>query len=133
MSERSFTSDPRDTLLFENHRVRVWTMTLGPHEEVDFHQHHHDHVVIWPWSGEAQGQQYIATQEEGDAEWGIVQIAQAGFVLYKTVGSEHPLTPHRIRNLRDETVTHYIVELLETSPSPTEEPWQFNGRGEFRA
>lgn len=130
--EREFSSDPGDTLLFENDRVRVWSMTLEPYGEVDFHQHHHDHVIIWPWSGRAQGQQF-ATQEEGSDEWGIIQNAESGFVLYKTVGTEHALTPHRLRNLRDETVTHYIVELLEPSPSRTELPWEYNERGEFSA
>ena len=132
MEERTFSPNPGDTLLFENERVRVWSMTLGPYQEVDFHQHHHDHVIIWPSSGRAQGQQY-ESQEYGSDEWGIVQNAEPGFVLYKTVGSEHPLTPHRIRNLRDETVEHFIVELLEPSPSLTELPWAYNDRGEFSA
>ncbi|PHV66935.1 hypothetical protein [Williamsia muralis] len=116
---------PGDTLIFENDRVRVWSMTLEPGGLFDFHQHHHDHVVIWPAAGNAQG------QELGDDEWGITQQAEPGFVLYKTVGSAKPLNPHRIRNLGDETVTHYVVELLETSPSETELPWQHNDRGSF--
>ena len=116
---------PGDTLIFENDRVRVWSMTLEPGGRFDFHQHHHDHVVIWPAAGNAQG------QELGDDEWGITQHAEPGFVLYKTVGSAKPLNPHRIRNLGDETVTHYVVELLETSPSETELPWQHNDRGSF--
>ncbi|MCK0516519.1 hypothetical protein [Williamsia sp. DF01-3] len=116
---------PGDTLIFENDRVRVWSMTLEPGGMFDFHQHHHDHVVIWPAAGNAQG------QELGDDEWGITQHAEPGFVLYKTVGSAKPLNPHRIRNLGNETVTHYVVELLETSPSETELPWQHNDRGSF--
>ncbi|MGK9269936.1 hypothetical protein KXR83_02935 [Williamsia muralis] len=116
---------PGDTLIFENDRVRVWSMTLEPGGMFDFHQHHHDHVVIWPAAGNAQG------QELGDDEWGITQHAEPGFVLYKTVGSAKPLNPHRIRNLGDETVTHYVVELLETSPSGVELPWQHNDRGSF--
>lgn len=130
MEEREFTPNPGDTLLFENDRVRVWSMTLGPHQEVDFHQHHHDHVIIWPWRGHAQGQQY-AQQEYGSDRWGIVQNAEPGFVMFKTVGSEHPLTPHRIRNLDGESVEHFIIELLDPSPSPTELPWDANDRGEF--
>ena len=45
---------PGDTLLFENDRVRVWSMTLEPHGVFDFHQHHHDHVVVWPDAGKAR-------------------------------------------------------------------------------
>ncbi|MBA4025648.1 MAG: hypothetical protein C0482_25125 [Gordonia sp.] len=116
---------PGDTLVFENDRVRVWSMTLEPGGMFDFHQHHHDHVVIWPDAGDVQG------QELGDAEWGIAQHADPGFVLYKTVGSSKPLHPHRIRNLGDEKVTHFIIELLETSPSAVELPWQHNDRGSF--
>jgi hypothetical protein len=29
-------------------------------------------------------------------------------------------------------VTHYVVELLEKSPSAEAEPWVFNDRGEIR-
>lgn len=116
---------PGDTLLFENDRVRVWSMTLEPHATFDFHQHHWDHVIIWPDAGRVQG------QDLGDDTWGISQVAEPGFVLYKTVGSERPLQPHRVRNLEDFSVTHYIVELLETSPSGPELPWEHNDRGSF--
>jgi hypothetical protein len=132
IEDREFTPNPGDTLLFENDRVRVWSMTLGPHQEVDFHQHHHDHVIIWPWSGRAQGQRYVHA-EYGSGTWGIVQNAEPGFVMFKTVGSDKPLTPHRIRNLGDESVEHFIIELLDPSPSPGELPWDANGRGEFIA
>ncbi|GAA5155332.1 hypothetical protein [Amycolatopsis dongchuanensis] len=121
-----FPPNPGDTLIFENDRVRVWSMTLAPGQMFDFHQHHHDHVVLWPDAGLAQA------QELGDEDWGLVQEARPGFVLYRTVGHRKPLTPHRIRNLGDETVTHYVVELLERSPKPDAEPWTFNDRGEIR-
>ena len=115
---------PGDTLLFENDRVRVWAMTLdGQGGMFDYHQHFHDHVVIWPAAGIAQAQQL------GDPDWGLTQEADPGFVLYKTVGSSGPMTPHRIRNVGAETVTHYVVEILEPSPSPTEQPWVWNERG----
>lgn len=130
MEEREFSPNPGDTLLFENDRVRVWSMTLGGHEEVDFHQHHHDHVIIWPWRGTAQGQQYLQ-QEFGSDKWGIVQNAEPGFVMFKTVGSGEPLTPHRIRNLDGAPVEHFIIELLDPSPSPVELAWDANDRGEF--
>ena len=118
-------SAPGDTLLFENDRVRVWSMTLEPGGIFDFHQHHHDHVVIWPQAGRSQGQNL------DDDQWGISQAAEESFVLYKTVGREQPLAPHRIRNLEDYPTTHYIVELLEPSPSAVELPWEHNSRGSF--
>jgi beta-alanine degradation protein BauB len=32
--------------LFENDRVRVWELRLGPGEESPVHRHHHDHLLI---------------------------------------------------------------------------------------
>lgn len=122
--ETIYPPTPGDTLIFENDRVRVWSMTLPPGGMFGFHQHHHDHIVIWPDAGRAEA------QELGDPNWSISQTAEAGFVLFKTVGHQQPLTPHRIRNLEDHPVTHYIVELVsERSPSATALPGQTNARG----
>ena len=115
---------PGDTLVFENDRVRVWSMTLPAHGMFDYHQHFHDHVIVWPDAGRAQAQIL------GDDDWNISQTAEPGFVLFKTVGSTGPLPPHRIRSLEDHPVTHYIIELIsETSPSEVELPSVSNGRG----
>lgn len=123
-TQDGYPPTPGDTLLFENDRVRVWSMTLLPQGIFDFHEHHHDHIVIWPNPGRAEA------QELGDPHWSISQKAEAGFVLFKTVGSSGPLTPHRIRNLEDHTVTHYIIELVsEESPSSTALPSVTNDRG----
>ncbi|WP_344978022.1 hypothetical protein [Streptosporangium fragile] len=122
--ESAIPSAPGDRLLFENDRVRVWAMTLaGNGGMFDYHQHFHDHVVIWPDAGHAQAQQL------GDPDWGLTQEAEPGFVLYKTVGTTAPIPPHRIRNAGPNTVTHYIVELLEPSPSEGEKPWEWNEHG----
>jgi len=120
-----YQPNPGDTLLFENERVRVWSMTVDPDHAGDYHQHLHDHVIIWPAAGRSRGQNY------GDPEPGIRQDAQPGFVLYKTVGHEHGLHPHRLHNVDQLATTHYIVELLEPSPHAQEQPWQSNDRGEF--
>lgn len=124
--ESTYPSAPGDTLVFENDRVRVWSMTLEPGGMFDFHQHHYDHVVLWPDSGQAVGQNL------GDPDWGISQVAEPGFVLFQTVGTAEPLTPHRIRNVGDTAVTHYIIELIsERSPSEKRLPGETNGRGTF--
>lgn len=117
------TPAPGDTLLFANERVRVWSMTLPPGQLYDYHQHHHDHVILWPAAGSSEAQAL------GDDDWYLEQEAEAGYVAFKTVGSDQPLTPHRIRNRGAEATTHYVVELLGTSPSPQELPAQTNGRG----
>jgi hypothetical protein len=116
---------PGDTLLFENERVRVWSMTVEPGNAGSYHQHRHDHVIIWPAAGRSRGQNL------GDAEPGIRQDAQAGFVLYKTVGHAPGMPPHRLHNVDQLATTHYIVELLEPSTHAGEQPWQHNDRGEF--
>jgi hypothetical protein len=125
MPENNYPPTPGDTLVFENDRVRVWSMTLEANGGIfDFHQHHHDHLVLWPDAGRAEG------QELGDTEWHAKQEAQSGFCMFKTVGSGGPLRPHRIRNLEDHPVTHYIVELI-SEPSPSVEPLESecNDRG----
>jgi hypothetical protein len=123
-SEQAYTTNPGDTLVFENERVRVWSMTLPPHGTYDFHQHCHDHVIIWPDSGT------VEAQELGDPDWPLQQTAERGYVAFKTVGTGGPMTPHRIRNLEDREVTHYIVELIsEQSPSSEQLPVVTNGKG----
>jgi hypothetical protein len=79
--ESTYPSAPGDILVFENDRVRLWSMTLEP-----------------------------------------------GFVLFQTVGTAEPRTPHRIRNVGDTTVTHYISE---RSPGEKRLPGETNGRGTF--
>lgn len=124
MNEETYPPTPGDTLVFENDRVRVWSMTLAPHGTFEWHQHFHDHLILWPDAGRAQAQNL------GEDDWTIAQTAQAGFCMFKTVGRSGPLTPHRIRNVEDREVTHYIIELIsETSPSETALPAQPNDRG----
>lgn len=120
-----FPPTPGDTLIFENKYVRVWSMTLPPGGMFDYHQHHHDHVILWPDAGRVQGQNL------GDDKWGISQTADPGFTMFKIVGSSGPLRPHRVRNLQDVEVTHYIIELLAESSSASEQPMETNGRGTF--
>jgi hypothetical protein len=102
------------SVLFENSAVRVWQMTLAPGEACEFHRHHHDHLILYPMPGKMRG------QNPGDDDWTIVQDTETGFVMYRTAGTTGPLLPHRLLNAGDETVTHYIVELL--GPTATPEP-----------
>jgi hypothetical protein len=120
----SFPPTPGDKLIFENDRVRVWSMTLPPNGMFDFHQHFHDHIILWPEAGHVQG------QELGDADWSLDQIAQPGYVAFKTVGKSGPIPPHRVRNMDDRPSTHYIIELIsEESPSETDMPTVSNDLG----
>lgn len=116
-------STPGDTLVFENDRIRVWSMTLSPNGSFGWHQHHHDFLILWPQAGRAQAQLY------GDEDWTISQEAEAGYCLFKTVGKQGPLEPHRIQNLEGQENTHYIIELLDPSPSERTETAVTNDRG----
>jgi quercetin dioxygenase-like cupin family protein len=125
MSEAVYSPAVGSVVLFENARVRVWEMTLQPGDHCEYHQHHHDHVILYAQAGSMRG------QELGQADWGIAQNADPGFVLYRTVGNTAPLTPHRLKNLSDFPVVHYIIELLDESPSAEALPWEHNDRGRF--
>lgn len=118
-----YQPNPGETLLFENERVRVWSMTVEPGDAGLWHSHQHDHVLIWPWDGKSKGQQW------GEDEPTMTQIAQESFVVFKAVG-EGGLHPHRLHNVDVGTKTHFIVELLEPSPFKEEAPYVHNGRGE---
>lgn len=122
---REFPTAPGDELVFENDRVRVWAMNLAANGGIyDFHQHQHDHLILWPHAGRAEAMEY------GDDTWTISQVAEPGFVMFKTVGTGGPMAPHRIRNLEDHPVTHYVIELIsEPSPSDKTLPTESNGRG----
>lgn len=118
------TSDPGDELVFANDRVRVWAMNLGPGEAVFFHAHRHDHLILWPQAGRARA------HDIDEPDWAHVQEAEKGFAFFKTVGRGKALTPHRLMNLEEHPVTHYIIELVgEESPSDVELPAESNGRG----
>ncbi|MFY1668780.1 hypothetical protein ACN27G_02305 [Plantactinospora sp. WMMB334] len=122
----TYPSASGDALVFENDRARVWSMTLEPGGMLDLRQHDNDHVVLWPDSRQAVGQNL------GDRDWEISLTAEPGFVLFQTVGAAEPLTPHRIRNVGDTAVTHNIIELIsERSPSEKRLLGQTNGRGTF--
>lgn len=122
--EERCTTDPGDTLLFANDQVRVWSMTLDRNQASAFHQHLHDHLIIWPDPGRAEA------QLRGEQGWTMSQTAEAGYVAFKVVGSGGPLRPHRIRNVGENPVTHLVVELIgQPSSSTTELPAVTNGRG----
>ena len=114
---------PGETLLFENERVRVWSMTVDPGGAGFWHSHRHDHVLIWPWDGKSKGQLW------GDDEPTITQNAEESFVAFKAVGPTG-LHPHRLHNVDLATQTHFIVELLEPSPFTEEQDYVTNGRGQ---
>lgn len=125
-NDDNISTDPGDELVFANDRVRVWAMNLGPGEAIFFHAHQHDHLILWPQAGRARA------HDIDEEDWVHVQDAQKNFAFFKTVGRGKALKPHRLLNLEDHPVTHYIIELIsEESPSEVERPAESNGRGEM--
>ncbi|MDV3124134.1 hypothetical protein M1247_04355 [Mycobacterium sp. 21AC1] len=127
MPAAGYPTDPGDELVFENDRIRVWAMNLGPGEAIFYHSHQHDHLILWPTAGRARSQDI-----DDEEDWQHVQNAEKNFAFFKTVGHTTGLTPHRLKNLEDYPVTHYIIELIsERSPSAVELPAETNGKGEL--
>ncbi|SHK51805.1 hypothetical protein SAMN05443637_107146 [Pseudonocardia thermophila] len=120
----AISTDPGDELIFANEYIRVWAMNLGPGESIFYHSHQYDHLILWPTPGRAASMEY-----DEDEEFGHIQNAEQGYAFFKTVGRKGGLKPHRLKNLEDHPVTHYIIELVKESA--TEEPGtpQSNGRG----
>ena len=111
------TEDPVGTLLlFENARVRVWELTLGPEESCVPHRHLHDYLMLYPDPALIRRHSDTSTQ-----------ALRSGFVAFAGVG-RLGLPPHQITNVGEATSTHYVVELLGPSASDTSRPLEHNGR-----
>lgn len=117
-------TDPGDELVFANDRIRVWAMNLGPGEAIFYHSHQYDHLIFWPHPGRA-----VAMEYDEDEEFTHEQTAQRNFAFFKTVGRDGGLKPHRLKNLEDHPVTHYIIELVGESATETASISQSNGKG----
>ena len=45
--ERGISTEVGSSLLFENERLRIWEMTLGPGEACHLHQHLYDYAFVY--------------------------------------------------------------------------------------
>jgi hypothetical protein len=106
-------------VLFENDRIRVWVMRLGPGETCVPHRHAHDHLILYAEPAT------IRSQVDGRS---VVQHVQDGLVSYRAVGPSG-LPSHSITNLADTPSRHFIIELLGPSASDAPTEHQHNGRG----
>jgi hypothetical protein len=120
----SVRTDPGDELVFANDRIRVWAMNLGPGEAIFYHSHQYDHLIFWPNPGKA-----VAMEYDDEEEFPIVQNAEKNFAFFTTVGRNGGLKPHRLKNIEDHPVTHYIIELVGESATEEPAPGQSNGKG----
>ena len=111
------SSDVGTELLFENDRVRVWQLSLGPGETSPQHRHEADYVYV-----------YLMESRIAVESVGSVPVAAAyddGYVQYREVG---PGVEHRIRNVGPAAHRQIIVELKGPSRSRTPGAPQTNGR-----
>ncbi len=110
-------ADPVGTsVLFANDRIRVWEMTLQPGETCAPHRHRHDHLLLYPHAATMRRHGHLGLQH-----------AEPGLVGYVTVGTDG-IGPHQITNAGPEPATHYVIELLGPSATPTAQPLNHNGR-----
>ena len=105
-------------LLFENDRVRVWSMTLEPGESSEFHRHDHDYVFCYTTPSR------IALNRSGEPE--TVREYDEHFVQYAAVGGG---IEHNITNANDVRHNQILVELKGPSAADTPQSPEDNGRG----
>lgn len=117
-------TDPGDELVFANDRIRVWAMNLEPGEAIFYHSHQYDHLIFWPTPGRA-----VAMEYDDEQEFAHIQNADKNYAFFKTVGRRGGLKPHRLKNMEDHPVTHYIIELVGESATEEPGPAQSNGKG----
>jgi predicted metal-dependent enzyme (double-stranded beta helix superfamily) len=114
------TTDPGTELLFENHRIRVWALTLDPGESSPMHRHLHDYTFVYVNRSEMEGH-FPETDEK------IPQRVDEGYVFYQEVGPDGG-PPHRLTNVGTTRSTHYIFEFLGESASSRVGAREDNGR-----
>ena len=84
MMERTL-GDVGTKLLFENDRVKVWELALGPGESSDVHEHEHDYLLIQLEGDKIAGifeadthGEYPPGTVEGDVSYGNVFFTKKG-------------------------------------------------------
>jgi hypothetical protein len=102
-------------LLFENDRVRVWELVLGPGEESPRHEHACDYVFVHLTKSR------IALLRPGKEP--ETSEEPAGFVQYTDVGQG---IVHAIKNVGDGEHREILVELKGPSRAASMQPPQTN-------
>ncbi|WP_428965876.1 cupin domain-containing protein [Micromonospora fluostatini] len=88
-------------LVYQDDRVRIWTLDLAPGEETTVHQHPCDYVYVVLSPGQTETVVTDGTVLPGDDTVGDAVYHEAG-------------KPHLLRNVGDTPYANVIVELLST-------------------
>ena len=111
------SSDVGSELLFENDRVRVWSMTLQPGETSTYHRHENDYLFVYTTPS-------TISSQVGDID-GPTRNFHDGYVQYTEVG---PGIEHSITNVAESLHHQIIVEIKGVSMSETSHSPENNGR-----
>jgi quercetin dioxygenase-like cupin family protein len=87
-------------VVYENDRIRVWDMRVGPRGKKPWHHHQHDYIIISVTGGKVEienveGKSYIGEDKVGG-------------VIWQDKGQKHEL-----RNLTDAPYQNILVELKQ--------------------
>ena len=111
------SKDVGTELLFENDRVRVWSMELGPGESSTNLHHEHDYLFVYTTPST------IKSNRPGESD--TVRTFGDGYVQYTEVGDG---IEHSITNVADGRHHQIIVEFMGPSSSANPRPPENNGR-----
>jgi beta-alanine degradation protein BauB len=108
----STVDNPGDpgTLIFENDRVRVWELVLGPGESCEWHRHEDDHLLIVVDGGGVRG-----IHKDGRVNEFEVDDNRILFQAAKPGDAEIAMNTSKDRVLRE-----LIIDLKEPSSAQTE-------------
>ena len=90
-----------DEILFENDRVRVWSVKLDPGERQAWHQHHLPYLIV-PMT---EGKNIMYFEDGREKETNEVP----GHVLWREAGP-----PHELLNVSDWQYRNVLIEIKAT-------------------
>ncbi|PTA47646.1 hypothetical protein C8054_03810 [Micromonospora sp. RP3T] len=88
-------------LVYQDDRVRIWTLDLAPGQETNIHQHPCDYVYVVLSPGQTETVCIDGTVLPGDDKVGDAVYHEAGL-------------PHLLRNVGPTPYANVIVELVST-------------------
>ncbi|MQF80232.1 hypothetical protein FIL93_00110 [SAR202 cluster bacterium AD-493-K16_JPT_193m] len=104
-------------LIFENDRIKVWSMGLQPGQSSHYHRHENDYVFVYTTPSKISSYRDGSQATPNEFEEGYVQYTEVGG------GIEHSIT-----NVADTWHHQIILELKGPSVSTDPRPPENNGK-----